>query len=80
MALAQAEELLSKLNRELTRAETGKSYRTDEKNKLRPAAEHGDGRTTDETAAALETADTVHADAQTAVNSATDAVEQVALA
>jgi len=74
-ALTQAEELLRKLNRELTSAETGKSYRTEEKNKLRPAAEHWDGRTTNETAVALETADTARADAQAAVNSANDAVD-----
>lgn len=74
-ALAQAEELLRKLNRELTSAETGKSYRTDDKNKLRATAEHWDGRTTDETAAALETADTARADAQVAVSSANDAVD-----
>jgi hypothetical protein len=74
-ALNQADEFLENLKRDLAIAETRKSERTEEKNKLRPAAEHWDGRTAFETAVALETADTARARAQAAMNSANEAID-----
>ena len=78
-ALTLEDERLENLKRDLAIAETRKSERTDEKNKLRPAAEHWDGRTADETAVALESADAARARAQAAVISA-DAAVTAALA
>ena len=72
--LTQADKHLEDLKRELAIAETQKSERTSEKNKLRHVAEHWDGRTAAETAVALETAVTARADAQAAANLADGSV------
>jgi hypothetical protein len=74
-ALAQADKILEDLRRDHASAETRKGERTNEKNELRPAAEHWDGRTADETVIALEAADTARARAQAAVDAAADAVD-----
>jgi hypothetical protein len=72
-ALTDADQQLEDLQRRLAIEETKKSERTNERNALLAAAEHWDGRTTDETAVALETADTARARAQAAAISADDA-------
>lgn len=73
-AFTQADKILEDLNRDHAIAETRKSERTKEKNKLRPDTGHWDGRTAAETAVALETAAAARADARAAANSADGAV------
>ncbi len=73
-ALAKENALLKELEHKHTIAATQKSGYINERNKLRPAAEHWDGRTVAETAVSLEAANIARARAQTEVDTADRAV------